>query len=91
MRNLSGFVAYPASPTELGQLVKACQRELHDSHRVSSLRLWQENDIVGRFISTTILEGISDADYLVADVMSWFSGNWTVGVSRLALCSAVWA
>lgn len=68
MRDLKGFVAYPSVPPELRQHLQACQSDLRDNHRISGLSLWEENDIVGRFLSTPILENIAQADFFVADI-----------------------
>jgi hypothetical protein len=68
LNNLSGFVAYPSRPPEIGRTVSAAIEHLRDENRAIDLRTWEENDIAGRFIYQPILEEIDSGRMLVADV-----------------------
>lgn len=65
---LSGFVAYPSQPSEIGRTVSAAVALLRSENRAVDLRTWEENDIAGRFIYQPILEEIDNGQLLVADV-----------------------
>ncbi len=68
MTDLSGFVAYPSRPPEIGRTVSAAVDHLRSQNRAVDLRTWEENDVAGRFIYEPILEEINDGHLLVADV-----------------------
>jgi energy-coupling factor transporter ATP-binding protein EcfA2 len=68
LTELSGFVAYPSQPTEIGQTISSAISHLGSEKRGIELSTWEENDIAGRFIHQPILEKIDDGQILVADV-----------------------
>jgi energy-coupling factor transporter ATP-binding protein EcfA2 len=68
LNNLSGFVAYPSQPSEIGQTVSAAVAHLRSENRAVDFRTWEENDVAGRFIYQPILEEIDKGQLLVADV-----------------------
>lgn len=68
MSDLSGFVAYPSQPPEIGRTVSAAVAHLRSENRSVDLRTWEENDVAGRFIYRPILEEIDNGQMLVADV-----------------------
>lgn len=68
MSDLSGFVAYPSQPPEIGRTVSAAVAHLRSENRTIDLRTWEENDVAGRFIYQPILEEIDNGQLLVADV-----------------------
>lgn len=68
MSDLSGFVAYPSQPSEIGRTVSAAIAHLRSENRAIDLSIWEENDVAGRFIYQPILEKIDNGQILVADV-----------------------
>lgn len=68
LNGLRGFVAYPSQPPQIGQAISAAIDHLRTEKRAVDLSTWEENDIVGRFISEPILEEIENGQVLVADV-----------------------
>ena len=68
MSDLSGFVAYPSQPPEIGRTVSAAVTHLRSKNPAIHLRTWEENDVAGRFIYQPILEKIDNGQLLVADV-----------------------
>ena len=62
MTKVSGFVAYPAEPQIIGSTIKASLDILHKEATALSLTSWEENDIAGRFIVSSILEKIEKWD-----------------------------
>lgn len=68
MDKLTGLIAYPAEPPEIGTLIKAARNSLGKTSRTQGLETWEESDIPGRFIATEVLEKICDGNILVADI-----------------------
>ena len=68
MTSIDGFVAYPSRPIEIGQTMGAALGVAHERFGTGILESWEENDIAGRFIAEPILDKISSANVLVADV-----------------------
>ena len=62
------FVAYPASPPDIGATIRAALEILRSDFRREDYSGWEESDIAGRFIADPILNEIADGDLLVADV-----------------------
>jgi hypothetical protein len=66
MVELRGFVAYPSSPSVVGETI---ERVTHDSG-LTGVKTWRATDIAGRFIAEEVLADVDRADYLIADVTS---------------------
>ena len=67
-RPLTGFAAYPSSPPQIGQTIRAAIDLLRADRTAPQLTPWEENDIAGRFITQSILVEIDQSDILVADI-----------------------
>jgi hypothetical protein len=65
---LSGFVAYPSSPSSIGQTIIAAVGSLRSDSSAPQLIPWEENDIAGRFIVESIISEIDQGDILLADI-----------------------
>ncbi|HET6231343.1 MAG TPA: hypothetical protein VFE05_14820 [Longimicrobiaceae bacterium] len=70
MARLTGFVAYPSKPLEIGRTILSALREISQDKTAPALVQWEENDIAGRFLNTPILANIDERDILVADITS---------------------
>lgn len=68
MRRLTGFYAYPSEPSEIGQTIEEAVEGYNRSQSDSSVSTWVQLDIIGHFISSEVLKGIDEADFLVADI-----------------------
>ena len=77
---MKGFFAYPAKPQGIVDTIKQAIQEVTRFHAVTKLVDWAELDIPGRFISTEVLRGIDQSDFLVADITSLnFNVTYEVG------------
>lgn len=65
---LTGLVAYPARPPQVGSTVRMAIDALRDEGKAEELSPWEEVDISGRFIATAVLGKIETGELLVADV-----------------------
>jgi hypothetical protein len=65
---IKAFFAYPAHPAALGQCIRAAKTKLQGRSGAPDLHLWEEEDIFGRPLVTTILADIDACDVLIADV-----------------------
>ncbi len=65
---ISGLVAYPADPAELGGPIRQALRLLHGQDRFQHLSNWEENDVPGRFIATEVMEKIDSGTVFIADI-----------------------
>jgi hypothetical protein len=63
----SGFYAYAASPSEIGQTIESALILINDGNNLY-VKSWKALDIVGHFISDEVLSGIDNADFLMADI-----------------------
>jgi hypothetical protein len=68
MTGISGFIAYPAVPSDIGRSIEGAVQQLVNDFGVEGFETWRETDIAGRFISSEILSKIEARDCLVADV-----------------------
>lgn len=68
MARLSGFVAYPSKPFEIGSTIQAALRLVGQDKSLPSFTAWEENDIAGRFLSQPIMANIERGDFVVADI-----------------------
>jgi hypothetical protein len=68
MLELTGLVAYPSSPSELGTALKQGCNSLSNQYGLVGLKPWEQNDIAGRFLDDPILDSISSGNILVADI-----------------------
>ena len=68
MTYLSGFVAYPSQPPDLGRTISSAVALVRSEIRGIEFSVWEENDVAGRFIYEPILEEIDEGQMLVADV-----------------------
>jgi hypothetical protein len=64
---LSGLVAYPSEPREIGTSVRSALTSLEAESR-TGLSSWEENDVAGRFLTTPILSKIETGNILIADI-----------------------
>lgn len=66
---MNGFVAYPSSPSVLGETIgRAAELLRKNSSANLTVNTWEETDVCGRFLTTAILSDIDAADFLVGDV-----------------------
>ena len=65
---ISGLVAYPSEPEEIGQTILRAIDKLHTEPRFGQLVSWEENDIPGRFISGELLDRIEKGTIFIADI-----------------------
>jgi len=65
---LSGFIAYPSSPKEIGDSIRAACAEIKRQHASWKLQPWEANDIAGYCLIDPILEQIRHVKVLVADI-----------------------
>jgi hypothetical protein len=65
---ITGLVAYPSEPKEIGSTISLSLEKLHKEERFHQLRSWEENDIPGRFISTEVLKLIDSGTAFIADI-----------------------
>lgn len=65
---LTGFLAYPAKPKEIGQSIRAACEELKRQRPSWHLDPWEANDIAGYCLTDPILEQIRTSKILIADV-----------------------
>lgn len=65
---LEGLVAYPSAPAEVGQTIVAGLEKLHAKGLAPGLDTWEEEDIPGKFIASTVLQRIDSGNVVVADV-----------------------
>lgn len=63
-----GFVAYPSSPKEIGQSIRAACAENNRLHSLNEVIPWEANDIAGYCLTDPILEKIRECKILFADV-----------------------
>ena len=68
MSHRTGFFAYPSTPTSLGDCIRAGISEFRTSSGNHGLSGWDETDVAGHFIRTTILQRIEESDCFLADV-----------------------
>ena len=68
MSELTGFYAYPSQPNEIGQCIEKAVDEYNRSQSDVRVNTWVQLDIIGHFISTEVLKGIDEADFLIADI-----------------------
>lgn len=68
MSTLIGFYAYSSQPNEVGQCIEIAVEEYNRSQSKVSVKTWRQLDIVGHFISTEVLKGIDESDFLIADI-----------------------
>ena len=66
--NLTGLVAYPKIPPEIGRTITLALQQVNRETRSRNLQSWEENDIPGRFIQTEILRKINEGNILLADI-----------------------
>lgn len=66
--NISGLVAYPNEPRDIGNTICAALSKVNQDVRFSELRSWEESDIAGRLISTEVLKHIEDGTAFIADI-----------------------
>jgi hypothetical protein len=68
MKPITGFVAYPSNPVDIGPVIEDAIEGLKPFGSIIRLDSWVENDIPGRFLIDPILKSISESDLLVADI-----------------------
>jgi len=65
---ISGLVAYPSNPVDIGNTIKLFLEIIHQNERFSGLSGWEESDVPGRFIATKIFNSIEDGSIFIADI-----------------------
>ena len=65
---ISGLVAYPAEPPDIGQTICRCLEKIQQYDRFRQLTGWEESDIPGRFIATGIFNLIESGSIFIADI-----------------------
>jgi hypothetical protein len=65
---LSAFIAFPASPPQIGETVRETINKVRTSKPSLTLHSWEANDIAGRCLVDPIVEKIVEADLVVADI-----------------------
>lgn len=68
MDQLKGFFAYASVPKQIGETIEAAVRDLKRYSGQLDITIWPELDIPGRFIAETVLSGIDQGDFLIADI-----------------------
>jgi len=61
---ISGLVAYPSKPTDLGSTICRALDRLHGDEQFRRILSREENDIAGRFIATEVLQSIEEGNAL---------------------------
>lgn len=80
MKRLKGFFAYPSAPAEIGQCIESAVTEFTQSQNDITLDTWGQLDIVGHFISDEVIDGINNADFLIADISNLnFNVTYEIG------------
>lgn len=62
------FVAYPSNIREVQDAIAATVKRLQQTHASLVLQSWEANDVPGRCLVDPILENISSADFVLADI-----------------------
>lgn len=65
---LTGLVAYPSEPKDVGQSISKALKRLQLEERFRQLRSWEETDIPGRFIASEVLKLIESGSIFIADI-----------------------
>lgn len=65
---ISGLIAYPSKPEEIGQTILRCLEKIQQRENFHELISWEENDIPGRFITTEVLTRIESGSIFIADI-----------------------
>jgi hypothetical protein len=68
MASGKAFIAYPASAREVREAVLATIAKVKNIQPSLKLQPWESNDTPGRCLVDPILQNISDADFVVADI-----------------------
>ena len=84
------FVAFPANPSWLYECISGAIKIANASDRRCVFRGWPDNDISGRPLSAPIQSGISEANFLVADVTTLnfnvtYEIGYAIGSNRRAI------
>lgn len=65
---LKGFFAYASLPQQVRTTIETSVSDLQRYSGQVDVTTWPELDIPGRFIAATVLAGIDEGDFLVADI-----------------------
>tara|TARA_R110002049_G_scaffold246586_1_gene420669 strand:- start:283 stop:2607 length:2325 start_codon:yes stop_codon:yes gene_type:complete len=80
MGDLNGFYAYPSQPAQIGHSIETAVKEHNKSQSQVTVNTWKQLDVVGHFISSEVLTGIDNADFLLADITSLnFNVTYEIG------------
>ncbi len=87
---ISGLVAYPNEPRDIGLTVSESLEKLNKQERFRKLLSWEENDIPGRFISNEVLRNIDNGTAFVADISRFnfnvvFEIGYAIGRKKRAI------
>jgi hypothetical protein len=87
---LSGLVAYPSDPPDIGQTINRGLNNLHKERKFLKLNGWEETDIPGRFIATEVLQRIQEGNIFFADVTKLnfnvvFEVGFAIGIGKRAI------
>lgn len=64
----TGFYAYCATPSEIGDSIESAVTTANRCNQEIEIKTWKHMDIVGHFIANEVLNGIDEADFLIADI-----------------------
>lgn len=67
MSKSNGFFAYPSVSTQFSNTIKMAIRLINTGSKFS-LHGWEENDIAGKHLLSTIFEKINNSEILIADI-----------------------
>jgi hypothetical protein len=65
---ISGLIAYPSSPEEIGQTILRFLERIKQNDHLNRLTSWEESDIPGRFIASEVLTSIENGSIFIADI-----------------------
>ena len=78
--DLTGFIAYPSSPKDIGESIRAACVEIKRQHASWKMQPWEANDIAGYCLIDPILEEIRATKVLIADVTQLnFNVSYEIG------------
>jgi len=87
---ISGLVAYPSEPEEIGHTINLSIGKLQQEETFRQLLSWKESDIPGRFISTEVLKLIEMGTAFIADITRLnfnvvFEVGYAIGCKKRAI------
>jgi hypothetical protein len=65
---MKGFFAYSSEPDEVGQSIEQASKLVCGKNIGLELSTWKALNVVGNFIADSVIQGIRDSDFFLADV-----------------------